>query len=397
MIVLTFFTACSQSGGLSSSGNSGPRPLDDGSSSSTSSTGGSVSGVSMRYRFPNVPSAEGEPQYYVTTFAEVDLGSVKPKEDQKTLSAKKPPQELKIALVDSSDGSKYCFSNDKYTGGPSCAKAASNVVTHIKNAQESPTGQHPVFISALQFNFRNAPASAGGNYSEVIFKGAYVEKAPIVIVRPTGLLATVEDQHLLKLSYGNEGASCNIDDLNSVGFNPPDYMDNEYYLSGLWSFERSGRQVFGNETTKVVEPKICQTSGQQYYCNLFADKINVWHAVIMPILYTNGRVNSRQFPSQVIQDGAMTGSPSTAQASFGRYASNSSNSFVSVPQGAAANAVIGRTDNDGNEITNWQQYFIRKLCLKGVRRDFANGTVTETPLIQAMRFELRSPYVKKLR
>jgi hypothetical protein len=167
-------------------------------------------------------------------------------------------------------------------------------------------------------------------------------------------------------------------------------MDDEYYLSGIWSFERAGRQVFGNEGNKVQEAKICTTQGVgDYFCNLFADKVSVWHALLVPVLYTSGNVTHRQDPADAIIDSKLVRKPGAQVTTFGRYA-NTNTTFVTTP-------VIGQVDANGNEVKDWQKYYIRKFCIKGYRLEYSSAGESRVPLIQAMRFELRSPYVKKFR
>src|SRR5688572_20921384 len=146
-------------------------------------------------------------------------------------------------------------------GAPACKMAADKVNEHIGAHKDEPEGHHPVFISALQFSFRNKAKAATGNYSQVFFESAYVEKAPVVFITSgpdKGELADVTDNMLIKLSYGTN--DCKLTSRYAVGFNPPTHMGKEHLLSGVWSYERPRRDAFG-ESGQALEANVCTTAG----------------------------------------------------------------------------------------------------------------------------------------
>ncbi len=351
----------------------------------------------MRYNYPAWPSEENALFYNVPSFADIAL-----KKTSRDLGSSTEPSDtsmpvMPISLTDQTEGKNFCFSNEEWvnkdTGKrnyPKCVKAASNVVTHIKSIQNSNSGLHSVFVNAIQFNFKNAPQSGGGYFSQAIFENAYVEKANISFHPTTGLPVL---SNVTRYNYGS--GECNIEAQGAVGFDVSNQGTNRFLLSGLSSFERGRKQIFGegNAQNHVYEATSCvDSTGRGFLCNLMADKVSVWHSLLVPVLYKNSNTNAltighRQFPNQVVSNGRLTGSKSAAVSNFGYYA-NSTNlgNVVSTP-------IMGKVDRDGNEIAGWEQSFITKFCFKGKRREFSGQ---EIPLIRAMHFQLLSPRVKKI-
>ncbi|MEZ4816009.1 MAG: hypothetical protein R3A80_12550 [Bdellovibrionota bacterium] len=401
LLLISFVISCTQSGGglkksstgLSSVPPSGSTTGSDGGSSSTG-TGTNISAVSMRYRSPSWPSDENASFYFIPGFADLSLKEYSRDLAASTTTSSTSAPMVPIKYVDTTNGRNFCFSNEEWKSDsgsrlyPSCIKAESSVVSHIKSVQNSNSGLHSVFISALQFNFKNAPEANGGNYSEVFFESAYIEKSKISFNSTTGNPVVVE-----KNGYNYGSGDCNIDDQDAVGFEVTDQSTNRFLLSGISSFERGKKKIFGEgtsenrtyEATECVDP----STGQGFLCNLIADKVSVWHSLLVPVIYKNITTNAlrlghRQFPSQVVSSGRLTGAKSAAVNSFGYYATSSSiGNVVTTP-------AFGAYDKDGNEIPDWQQSFITKFCIKGKRKEKTGWT----PLIKAMHFELKSPRIK---
>lgn len=402
-LIFVIAASCSQgSGGLRSPSGSVSRSGAGSSSSDDSRGGGTVSGLSMRYQYPNVPTIDGAKQYYVTSFADRTTNDL-----QQQLIAKNPAGQIRVDGLNPTDGSTYCFSNEVVAGNPNCARpsTSSAVIQEIKSFQPTPTGKQPVFINAVQFSFSNQPRSTTSStdwFSEAIFEGAYVEKAPISFDSTTGRLRPVQDSDLIKLSYG---ANCDLNQNQyAVGFNDiARYAEQDFYLTGIYPFERTQRKAFA-EVTEVRKANICQSApgAGQWMCNLLTSRASVSYAAFFPVLYAGGRVGGRQFPAPTLPNGTVaprapeyiqqTVSNGFERANFGLYASSTDQAkFITTPE-------IGKVTGTGEAVNNWQQYFITKLCIRGRRRERdLGGTIVDRPLIIALRAELRSPYIYKVR
>ena len=361
------------------------------------SSGGPVQGVSLNYIWPHIPTASGALQPYVTSFADKNV-----QRSQETLSGTIPPGQIRIEGISTTNGATYCFSNETPINNVTCARpaAGSALDSEIKSYQSTPTGRQTVFVSGLQFSFNNKPQTtenpADPNYwfSEAVFEGASVEKAPIVINPTTGAVEPVGDASVTRLSYAN---GCSLADPNAVGFDSvtDDIAGNVlHYLSGIYVFERSNRYALGETTAIPKDPNICQaySGGPQWYCNLAASKTSVFYSTLFPVLYSNGTVGKRIYPNQVPNqtNGAITGTVGSTSTTFGLHPT-ATTGFVTTP-------VIGKVTSQGATVNGWEGLFIRKLCIRGKRRERGiNGVITESPLILSLRSELRKPSVIRVR
>lgn len=405
LLVIPFINSCTQQGAGATKKNRTVSPVGtttggDTTGGTTGGSSGTVTGVSMRYAYPAWPTDENAHFYYVPSFSDL-----KNKETSLELAAETKPSDdtmpvMPLKYSSTTSGKNFCFSNEEWvnesTGSrnfPICVKAASSVVSHIKSIQNSNSGLHPVFINAVQFNFKNAPESAGGNYSEVFFDTAYVEKATFSFNETTGLPVI---SNKTRYNYGT--GQCNIEDQDAVGFEVADQASHRFFLSGIASFERARKKVFGEGTLedRVYEATECTSGSGEFLCNLIADRVNVWHALFVPLLYKNNstgalRLSHRQFPNQVVSGGRLSGTKGSAISSFGYYAEAATSSPTALAN-SITTPVMGKFDRDGNLIPNWEQSFITGFCLKGRRKEKLGWT----SLVKAMYFELKSPRINKI-
>ncbi len=356
-----------------------------------SQTESSLKSVSLLHAQPKIPNQEGAERFFLTSFAN--------KTDDKAhseLMKKTPAVEMILEGNHKTDGKHYCFSNDDNPQGVECARPAldSEVLMQIKGLQESSSAKQPLYINALQFMFKTS--EKGPSSSKVVFEGAFVEKAPISFNAQTGELNTVLEKDKIKISYGS---SCKLIEENAVGFDSmAASVGKDYYLSGLWSFARTKRKAFA-ETQDFQESDRCldEDAKTDWYCNLFVDKAHVWYAAFFPVIFQHPvtgekGVGHRQFPSQITTSSGLEGNISAEQATFGFYSTaTDTKGFVKTPE-------IGKVDDKGETIKNWEKTFITRLCLKGYRIEKNNsGEQSKIPFMEALRVELRSPYLKVLR
>lgn len=354
-------------------------------------TDSTLKGVSLLHSLPKIPNQEGGDRFFLTSFAN--------KTDDKInveLMKKIPAVEMILEGNNKTDGKHYCFSNDSNPQGVECARPPldSEVLSQIKGLQESSSARQPLYINALQFIFKSS--DKGASSSKVVFEGAIVEKSPLSFNYQTGELNPVAEKDKIKISYGS---SCKLSEENTVGFDSLGASSGkEFYLSGLWSFARTKRKAFA-ETQDFQEADRCadEDTKSDWYCNLFVDKAHVWYAALFPLLFqhpvTGERgVGHRQFPSQITTASGIEGSLLTEQVTFGLYSTAAdAKGFVKTPE-------IGKVDAKGEIIKDWEKTFITSLCLKGYRLENNNsGEQSKIPFMEALRVELRSPYLKVLR
>lgn len=354
----------------------------------------------MRYSYPAWPSDRNALFYHVPSFAAISLKEAAAELGASTKASDKTMPSLPIRLTSQTDGKNFCFSNEEWsnkdTGNlhyPKCTKAANDVTTHIKSIQNSNSGLHSVFVNAIQFNFKSTTDTNGDKFSKAIFENAYIEKANVSFNETTGLPVLSN-----KKGYNYGTGDCNIEDHGAVGFDVENQSSNRFLLSGLSSFERGHKLAFGEGSGSHYQATLCQDPSTQemFLCNLNADKVSVWHSLLVPVLYKNRNTNAlrighRQYPNQVVSNGQLIGSKGAALSHFGRYAAATAASLGNV----VSTPAMGKVDRDGNEIPNWEQSFITKFCIKGKRRETDGAKTVDHPLIHAMHFELRSPRVFK--
>jgi len=416
------------------------------SSTGSNTSNGVISSAVMKYKYPNYPGVKqalsngtldthNPLRYFITSVADASVGVgnnvQNPKDANATDIANSTDStllEYPINFVKDGNGqaSTVCFSNDIYpvTNNlvPPCQQAAPSVTSMIGSLTADGDTHHPVLISAIQFNFKDMDAPSTGavvtnsdntQYSQVVINSIYVEKAPVVFIRDgslQGTLAKVNDSELTKITY--YGGGCDLTAQNSVGFDSPTYMPDQYYLSGIWSFERPQRAIFGEGSDAA---RFCATDQGSEYCNLFADKVDVFHSIIIPLIYTDNKISHRQYPNETIatvdsstqcmvngtQESpgyypngtrCLVGTPSPVDQLFGKNVAQASGFTTTPVIGKDPGLSFSQADSDLLAQT-WQQTFITKLCINGYRRETdSTGHEIQVPLINAMRAELRSPH-----
>lgn len=399
-LLLTLTVSCMQSAGGGGKKGTSVSPVSTTGGSSSSDGRQLASTMQMVYESPQWPSTSNAGFWWVPSFASLAFKEASRELASDTAPSDKNMPVMPIKYSDQTNGKNFCFTNLPWKSDsgtkyfPDCIRAHSSITQHAIEKQDSGSGEHSVMINALQFHFKNAndnTATNDDNYSQVYFDSAYVEKSLITFDGQSGNPIISE-----KTRYNYGSGSCNIEDQDAVGFAVEDQASHRFVLSGISSFERGRKKIFGEGTleNRVYEATECTGSTGGFLCNLIADKVSVWHAMFVPILRKkNGvlRKDVRQYPSQVVSNGKLVGAKSAAASHFGYY----SGGFTDVPEKGASTAtafstpIMGKYDRDGNLISGWEERFITGFCLKGRRKEKTGWT----PLVQAMYFELKSPSI----
>lgn len=232
----------------------------------------------------------------------------------------------------------YCFSNDpwyenKFGKYLDCVNGSQSVRNVID--------QDPVLIQSFRFKLNKS------NHYQVNFQGAYTKTAILKFNSETG-----EPVFSDKITT-EFGEGCNLNELNSVGFDESQ-EGSERVLSSMQFLD---------------EYDICQGNSGIYYCNAYLNSGKVWLSGLTANLESPTEDNSSLLRFDFVPSNA----PDTQViGAISEYSSISNSSVVTLPQfGAFA-------DEQGTKLPRYAYRVIIGLCIKGTKKDTSQSD--ERPL-----------------